>query len=114
VLADHALRDLARLEAVVEAQSSNVRVRADALYSRDLSHVAGGRRHGDVGGHGFGLRCGCPKAAAAITRAGGGVLLWRSVAFFGLIATALDARARAAGRYTTEALPQFCGSVGKQ
>jgi hypothetical protein len=42
---------LARLEAVVEAQSADVAVRADALDARHLPHVAGGRRHGDVCGH---------------------------------------------------------------
>ena len=60
MLADHALRDLARLEAIVEAEAADVAVRADPFDPRHLPHVAGRGWHGDVGRHGFGLRCGGP------------------------------------------------------
>ena len=39
LLADHALRDLARVERVVEAEAADVRVSADALHARDLAHL---------------------------------------------------------------------------
>ena len=74
-----------------------MRVRADAFYSCDFSHVAGGRRHGDVGGH-LALSC----AAAAF-----GAMLWMSRG--GLYAPRLQcALARAGARQLVAVLKKAC------